>query len=162
MDQINPNYLFICVLTIAGTLVLVSGLVTMLSAIRSRSWPCVAGVVTISKTVSVKSAARSRTSEPSWAPEVHYQYTVTKTKFTGTLICFGMEGLSGGREFAATYKDRYPVGKVVQVFYEPNRAENCVLEPGISIKFFWPVAVGVALLVLSVSLVLHEWSRIAG
>lgn len=155
MDQINPQYLLLGVLTIAGAIALLSGLGTLVSAIRSRRWPQVPGVVTKSKAVSV---IRKQNRAPMWAPEVHYQYTVNKTKLTGTLIRFGMEGLQAGREFAATYNDRYPVGKVVQVFYQPNRAGNAVLEPGVSVKCVWPIAIGIALLTLSFWLAVHLWN----
>ncbi len=158
MDQINFNYLFIGTLLIAGTLSVVSGLVALVSGLRSRRWPCITGVVTISKAVSVRT---KQNREPKWAPQIRYQYTVNKTKLTGTSIRFGMEGLSAGRKFAATYIDRYPVGKVVQVFYEPDRPENAVLEPGISVEHLWPMGIGVALLVLGFAFVLHELSRVA-
>ena len=157
MDEINPNYLLIGVLAIAGVIALLSGLVTLASSLRSRRWPHVAGVVTRSTAVSVR---RKQNRSPMWAPEVHYQYTVNNTKMTGTLIRFGMEGLQAGREFAATYIELYPVGKAVQVFYDPNRAENSVLEPGVSMKCIWPIAIGVALLTLGFWFAASYWNQI--
>lgn len=62
-----------------------------------------------------------------------------------------MQGLSGGDKFATTYTDRYPVGKVVQVFYDPDHVERSVLETGMSLTSLWPTAAGLVLLWLSLT-----------
>lgn len=146
MDHINPDYVLIGTLALAGALLVFSGLQAVVSAIRSRNWPRTAGTVTVSKVVKV---IRRQDSPPNWAPEIHYRYVVNNITTTGTLVRFGMEGLSGGQKFATGYTDRYPVGKVVPVFYDPNRFERSVLETGMSLTSVWPLALGLALLWLS-------------
>jgi hypothetical protein len=157
MDHINPDYLLIGALALAGTLLVCSGLEALVSGIRSRNWPRAAGKVTVSKVVKV---IRRQDSPPNWAPEIHYRYVVNNITTTGTLVRFGMEGRSGGRKFATGYTDRYPLGKAVPVFYDPNRVERSVLETGTSLTSVWPLALGLALLWLSLAFGAHVLSPI--
>ena len=119
--------------------------------------PSPTGVITVSKVVSV---SRHRNKTPVWAPEIQYRYTVNNNTMTGTLVRFGMQGLQAGRAFAASYANRYPVGRAVPVFFDPHRAEHSVLERGVLLKSVWPMAIGVAMLSLSLVLGAHMWNRV--
>lgn len=157
MDRFNPEYVLVSALAVAGAFAIVSGLGALVSGVRSRHWPQVAGVITVSKMVRV---SRHQNRSPVWAPDIHYRYTVGNTAMTGTLVRYGMQGLQGDQAFAAHYTDRYPVGTAVPVFVDPTRAEHAVLERGVSLKNVWPLAIGVGMLSLSLVLAAHMWNRV--
>jgi hypothetical protein len=58
-------------------------------------------------------------------PAVEYEFTVLGQKCRGTRISIGED--SGGTNMEATLQ-RYPVGAVVNVYYDPANPKNCVLE----------------------------------
>jgi hypothetical protein len=60
-------------------------------------------------------------------PAVEYEFSVGTTKVRGSRIAIGDD--SGGANTEATLA-RYPVGREVAVFYDPDDPANCVLERG--------------------------------
>jgi hypothetical protein len=60
-------------------------------------------------------------------PAVEYEFSVGATKVRGSRIAIGDD--SGGANTEATLA-RYPVGREVAVFYDPDDPANCVLERG--------------------------------
>jgi hypothetical protein len=67
---------------------------------------------------------------------------VSGQSFTGERICFGLERMFAGYKFAQTYTERYRVGSLVAVYYDPNQPSASVLEAGISKRTFIPMAFG--------------------
>lgn len=80
MDHINPEYLFIGTLALAGACLVFTGLDAMVGALRSRHWPQTAGTITVSRVVN----ASTRQYNPSMAPEIHCRYVVNNITTTGT------------------------------------------------------------------------------
>jgi hypothetical protein len=80
-------------------------------------------------------------------PEITYSYTVQGRKFTGARYQFG----DTGRRYVNDIKsvvDRYPVGRVVRVTYNPNDPSQSVLEPGVNGMSWFMLAVGLAMIAL--------------
>jgi len=111
----------------------------------STSWPSVDGSVISSKVererTSRRSGGRRRTST-TYGAEVRYRYSVDGNEYSSDKVSFG-DYSSSNRARAQGIVDRYPVGKTVQVYYDPNTPETAVLESGTSWSCYLPIGLGI-------------------
>ena len=75
---------------------------------------------------------------------IEYEYTVAGRKYRGTRVSIGEN--MGNFEVAETIA-RYPVGKEVTVYYNPNKREQAVLERDIP-GWIWKAGVIIALVIV--------------
>jgi hypothetical protein len=103
----------------------------------SESWPTTEGQV-ISSEVDHSSDAEGG---DSYQPQISYRYEVDDQTYEADRIRFGQNSYSSSRQ-AEAEANRYPVGRQVEVFYEPGRPENAVLEPGASMGSYLGLGLG--------------------
>jgi len=104
---------------------------------ESASWVPTDGQITHSQMVS-NSGGEGTT----YAPEVHYTYQVEGKEYNGTRIFIGDNRYSSNGDYARNYIERYPVGKEVSVYFDPQQPGSAILEPGTSKKSYFPLALG--------------------
>lgn len=95
-------------------------------SLRSRRWPTVLGKVVVSQVKSeIKSAAQG--SQISYVPVIRYEYHVEGRSYASSRLNFSVvQGIS--EDWARGIADRYPVGKEVVVYYDPQKPSESVLE----------------------------------
>ncbi len=91
---------------------------------HARNWATTTGTVTKSKVRSHRNRSSDGDSFESM-PLVTYEYTVADKNYQGTKVNFA-EKISG-EEIASTL-NKYPEGKIVQVYYNPANPSEAVLE----------------------------------
>jgi len=120
------------------------------NAKASTSWPSVEGKVVSSEVererTSRRSGGRRRTST-TYEAAIHYRYTVNGTEYSSDRVSFG-EYSSSNRAHAQGIVSRYPAGKTVQVYYDPNDPEVAVLESGTSWSCYIPIGIGIAFVIV--------------
>lgn len=90
----------------------------------SNSWPSARGEIAVSELVSMNPLKRKQKKA-----NVRYSYQVDGVTYTGSLIRFA--DTTGSMEsLQAELIAPYPVGKEVDVFYDPKNCTTAVLEPG--------------------------------
>jgi Protein of unknown function (DUF3592) len=101
----------------------------MKKAEQSKTWPTTMGAVIKSEIVSEKDSEHGTM----YRPEVVYVYSVDNREYTSNEITFGSSMVSTSRRKSvakATYK--YPVGKQVNVYYNPDEPYESVLETDVT------------------------------
>ena len=93
------------------------------NAKASVGWPTAPGTITRSE---VEPTVKNRVN-----PKVAYTYAVNGKTMTGSRVSYRSEGGSNQTDAQAVV-DRFPMGKSVQVHYDPALPTNSVLEPGAS------------------------------
>jgi len=130
----NPNQVRIprrlsrnTVLAIFGFLLVFSclALPQYLRAKKSAHWPSVPGVITASY---MRSSLCKGT--PCYHGEIAYRYRLGSTDYQGTVLSLGRTHWAA-KDAWQPVLDQYPVGKVVNVYYEPGHPSGGVLEPGL-------------------------------
>jgi len=112
----------------------------LIRSLDSAIWPCVRGKVVTSEIASAPSG------DGHVRPRIEYVYTVQGSEMRADCIAFGLERqLYGSSSFAWHYLQRYPPGSTVYVFYDPQRPDVSVLEPGMSLRAFYPLLFGLLL-----------------
>ncbi len=122
-----------------GLMILGFGIREYFKAQASTGWPSVEGVVLRSEMDVDHSSSSSGGSSTTYGADVAYEYQQGGTRRTGDRVEFG-EISTGDSSDAQQVLDRYPVGREVTVYYNPEDPADSVLEPGVSgSTFFLPL-----------------------
>ncbi len=99
---------------------------------EAQGWPTAEAEIVSSEIEShrrrSRSSSRSRTREVTmYTPVVEYEYNVNGEIYTSSRVSF-FDGSSTARFDARGVVDKYPQGKVVSAYYDPDNPQNSVLE----------------------------------
>jgi hypothetical protein len=116
----------------------------------SLQWPSAPGSITISQVRESVSTDEDGGTSISYYPHVEYTYTVDGQTYTSKQVAFG--GVKGFNDTARAQTDlaKYPVGARVQVYYNPQKPGEAVLERVAGSGAKTAMIMGIILLVLSV------------
>jgi hypothetical protein len=114
------------------------------NARASTSWPTADGVVTRSEVTHSTDAD----GVDSYSPEITYSYKVDNTNFINSTIKFG-ENSYGNRKKAEGIAAGYPIGKNVTVYYDPEKPDRSVLEPGVSAGSYIVIGIGIFFILIT-------------
>src|SRR3989344_3949897 len=122
------------------------GIPTARNATESKNWPSVDGQITISN---MSKNYDSDDGSITYGVQVAYNYTVNSLPYTGSTVAFGDYG-SSDPSHAGGIVSRYPVGKSVKVYYNPDDPKTSVLEPGAGWSSFIGLIVGIGFGIIGV------------
>ena len=98
------------------------------TGVESKNWPTVDGVIIQSeieqRTSTTGDSANKKTEVKSY-PKIAYKYRISGQDYEGTDISF-----SSAPSNAKQLVSRYPMGKAVRIYYNPDKFEQAVLVPG--------------------------------
>ena len=114
------------------------------NARASASWPTADGVIT----KSIVTQSTDSDGVDSYSPEVTYSYKVNNTKYFNNTIKFG-ENSYGNRRKAAEIAGNYNIGRKVTVYYDPEKPDRSVLEPGVSAGSYIVIGIGVFFILIT-------------
>ena len=119
-------WMFGLVFLVLGVIFLIVGLVATKRAKAAQSWPSMPGTVVRSEVVRHEDTDSEGSTSTSYEPVVEYNYSVMGQPFTGKRIAFGANQFNYKKsvEIAA----RYPVGARPNVYYNPDKPKDSVLE----------------------------------
>jgi len=134
---------------------LISGIVTLFCAIgslekakTSENWPTTEGQVVSSDIVTGidwRRTGKDRRTYTTYKPIVLYEYSVNDTKYSSNMVSFVGEDESEMQGHARRIVNRYPPGKKVIVYYNPDNPKEAVLETGVSpITYVATLVMGIA------------------
>jgi len=129
----RANVPFFVFFSVAALLVFLIGLTMARTTLAARTWPSVPGTVTLSEVHAFDRRVDSTSSRPTTTirrehmPIVEYSYQVRGKSFTSRTITLDAER-SGSESFARQIADRYPVGSIVKVRYDPLNPARAALE----------------------------------
>jgi len=146
------------ILLVLGGLAAWSAIDSILNAWSSQDWPYVEGRITASEVSSSTQSigpSKINSTSTSYFPSVSYQYTVNGGPHEGHEIVFGGYSFNSKHEAEEILK-RYPLDKIVSVYYNPKKYHRSVLEPGLHelplvLLFAGIVFAGAGLLVVKLS-----------
>ena len=119
----------------------------LVQAIGSRNWKTTEGIVLVSE------LQRSRDPDGGlmYRPEISYQYTADGHEFVASRTRFGQRLALSWSGPAIRAVRRYPAGKTVLVYFDPQDPAEAVLEPGISAYVFAGLLLGALFLFFGIA-----------
>lgn len=135
---------------------LATALLIQRNTLAARRWPKTMGTVTRSEVHAFELARnRSRTSvsygpstSTSYMPVVEFDYKVAGSSYTSRTMRLDTE-VAGSRDYAQKLADKYPVGRLVPVTYDPADPSRAALEVGNTIVWLL-LALSIVLALLTV------------
>src|SRR5882672_3247953 len=132
LGRAEPRRHVVAQLVIGGILVvcvggLTSGTLDYVNRDESARWPTAAGVVTQSR---IREGYLK--SVKAYAPDVEYQYTVLGSEHAGSTLRFSTVSKWGTEPAAKKRISPFPVGRQVDIHYNPKDPSESVLEAGLS------------------------------
>jgi hypothetical protein len=120
------------------------------NAKASTQWPKVDGVIASSE------VAKSKDSDGDtmYSAEVVYKYEVEGRKLESDNVFFGGDYSSSSRSDASGTVNRYPTGKEVEVYYDPDDPSKAVLEPGAKWMSYMVYGIGMVFFVVGLLVVI--------
>ena len=134
-----------------GLVFLLLGGYQLLQGLTTKDWPAAPGKILSSKVQSGTSNSRgpARTTTGSskrYSVDVRYRYELDGQEFEGDRLRFGNVSYKS-RSKAQKVMNRYPRGKEVEVFYDPENPQSSVLIKGIGLSWL-AVGLGAAMFLL--------------
>ena len=135
--MIVPLFMGAIFATVGFCLILFLGWPVLQKAKASAEWPSTEGTVTDSEVI------RSQDDDGvQYKPEVLYSYQVEEEDYQQSNIRYDGNWSTNSPTYANKTVKKYPVGKAVDVYYDPEDAFEAVLEPGTSWASYSLVAFG--------------------
>jgi hypothetical protein len=103
-----------------------------LKATASKNWPTANATITTSTIEETMTVVKFRGMKPFYKPIIRYTYSVDGTSYDGDRIATLYPDGSIQQSWASGIVSQYPLNATVPVYYDPNRHDYAVLEPGLS------------------------------
>jgi hypothetical protein len=109
------------------------------AAKESSLWPQAEGVILRSEV----NQRRGKKNKTQYSSDISYSYEIDGKRYQSSQVYIGSEGTSSSSsKDAYKYKNKYPVGKQVTVFYSKNEESNAILEPGVKKNHYIFLGIG--------------------
>lgn len=119
------------VIVMLGAGVAIWGVILRGRGDETTRWPTVRGKVYASRVVEER--LRDGDNEIMYRPEIRYEYVVDGKEFAAKRL--GLEDTSASwRSDADGIVDRFPIGREVEIFYNPENPGEALLEPTDAVK----------------------------
>lgn len=124
--------LFPLLFLVVGLILLVIGARQLYQGEQSKAWPTVQGKIAVAELGKrVDRDSDNSTVSTTYSADISYDYIVDDVAYVNGDLHFGSVS-SSDPSSARRLLQRYPVGKVVTVYYNPAQPQQAVLEPGIA------------------------------
>lgn len=137
---------------IIAFILIISGFKQLKLAVSSLTWPSTTGKVISSSTLTRKIGTRHSTRHKA---DIIYSYQINDNKFIGEIINWGY-GYSKQIEKSEAIVNKYPEGKTVEVYYNPNDPKNAVLEPGLTVNSYKNVLGGIVFMLIAILIIFRK------
>lgn len=141
---------------ILGIAILIVGSILWKEAGKVKSRPTVTGKV-VTSTVDYAHDSQSQQETTMYSAKVKYQYSINGITYFSEKISMGKFSTSS-RNQAQKIADKYPPGKEVVVYYNPDNPDEAVLEPDETIYVLIVFILGALVLLAGVRGVMRQSS----
>ena len=131
------SYLGVTFMLIASLFVTYFGYIKVINAYESSNWPSVSGVVAESEIIEKTSSSSEGGRNTTEVSQIKYSYEVNHVQYSGSTVSYRKD--NDDRKNV----ERYPVGKEVVVYYQPDNPEECVLETGVDFTSYFLLVSGI-------------------
>ncbi len=115
-----------------GLILFTVGAYQIYHGMESTAWPTVRGVITVAELGKhIDRDLDNNSTDTTYSADISYDYLVDDQAYVNGSVHFGSMS-SSDPSMARAMLQRYPVGKTVTVFYNPERPQQAVLEPGVA------------------------------
>jgi hypothetical protein len=133
-----------CVFLIMGFYIIYRFTIFYIKSLRSLKWISVEGIVIESEYFSILNG-----DIPDEEYKIKYKYNVADKEYFGSRLFF--RTFDGDNK---NYKKKFPIGKSIKVFYNPNDFKDCVLFPGLEYNIYYLIPIGLIAILIGLLILL--------
>jgi hypothetical protein len=122
----NPIVLGLLFILIGGIVFFLWGLPSLKYSHASKIWPAVPGEIIRSEVETYR-----RDGKTQYQPDIAYKYSVDNKDYSSSKVTVGDPPFTSNISPAKRIQADYPVGKSVDVYYDPEVPSSSALRPGI-------------------------------
>jgi hypothetical protein len=111
------------------------------------AWPVSKGIITHSELGSMSSNNSSPGYRTTYYPIIEFEFSVDNTKYVSKKVRWGGHVEANSQGIVASFIEPYPVGKTVDVHYNPQNPADCVIETDPSFVTKLPIMIGIAFII---------------
>jgi hypothetical protein len=127
----NPKLAFSLLFRLFGCVMFMAGLYYYRRARASNHWPFTTGIILSSEVSQEKKALDDYQTVDTYKPEVCYAYQIGGEKYTSKRIRI-LPSFKTSSALALRLAFKYHKDSQVSVFYNPDKPDHAVLEPGVT------------------------------
>lgn len=131
---------FCAAFSLIGLMMMMQGGERIREARQVEDWRMVSGVIESSDVLPVPGSEGAQ-----WRPRVTYSYAVGGRMVVSSRLSLGKTRFDDTRERAFAYLERYPLGRTVTVYYDPDEITQSVLETATPASAYFNLLSGCAL-----------------
>lgn len=131
------NMLIIILASLAGLAVTIFAANNSVNAYKSKSWPTTEGTIYSSEV----------TGSSRYIPKVVYTYNVDTNAYSSERIRLKDMAQYKKQQDAQEVANKFPVDAKVKVYYNPNKADEAILEPGIKGEHIFMLFIGLVIFI---------------
>jgi len=143
---------FIILISLGGLIALYFFIRSIQTARNSNNWPSVVGEI-----ISSRLGMQQAEDGPYYTPIITYSYNVGGRDYQAKRVVIGQWSHAGNKTWTEQKVEKYPPGRSVTIYYNPNSPARAVLEPGINsqiLNLWFGITVVGVFLVFVISLLL--------
>ena len=148
MDFLNNNTLIIVISIIFGAIFFWSGFRIIKKNKSAASWPTVAGTIISAELESYIDYDDDGDATTMYRPLIIYQYEVEGERYTNNRVKVQKFAATSMQRVSRKKLEKYPVGGVVEIHYDPDNPNDAVLEISKS-KVNLPLIIGIIFLLVA-------------
>ena len=127
-----PGKIIIILASLVGLFLALFAANNAVNVIQAKKWPTTQGTVVTSEVV--------RSSR--YVPRIVYTYTVDTAEYTSDKVGLTNMAQYKKKDDATAEANKYPVDTKVTVYYNPNKADEAILQPGIKGEHIFMFLIG--------------------
>ncbi len=131
------NTLIIILASLAGLAVTIFATNNSLNAHKSKSWPTTEGTIYSSEV----------TGSSRYVPKIKYNYYVDTTEYSSERIRLKDMAQYKKQQDAQAVANKFPVDAKVKVYYNPTKADEAILEPGVKGEHIFMLLIGLIIFI---------------
>ncbi len=127
-SKLNMTQIVALIILIIGFVIFSLSMIPVLKSRLSKSWNTVTGKVIKSEIYT----SRDSDANATYRADIAFEYIVDGSKYLSDRLYYGVKIMSSDNWINSKKSvDKYPVGKEIIVYYDPDKPNDSVIEPGI-------------------------------
>jgi hypothetical protein len=143
------NFIISILIIVIGTLIIVAQLLLLIKARISKDWKELKGEILSSE---IETLNITNENNKTYRAAISYKYSISGKQYISSRVFFGDRIHSSFKGKSLKLINKYPVGSIVSVYYDPSNLEESVLEKGVTQSILILLIIGISVILFGVIL----------
>jgi len=131
------------IFSIVATIILFTGIITLFyvislfsKAAKSKNWPFIKGFIISSEVIELHDSTEKGKYASTYRNKILFKYKVNEKEFLSSNLFWGSKISDSSLDDKKEYASKYTEGMEVDIYYNPDKPHQAVIEPGIKFVLY--------------------------